>query len=262
MTAIHRAVFVCIAALVALASTASVAAAQDQGASDDETRQKASNDEKEEERDDDDDDGADEQTTTEAQEQARIEAEKKKILLQQLGARGSDGGSVADILADDSQKLSLEEALENSGGVGIKSSSSESEGSESTGISESRQAQTVADVTAEVHEVDVAADGTMEESAARAVLERRLMSVERCVERAVGSGDVEPPMQADMTLEKTVGTVGRVTRVKTTESAFSASVNNCVTSMSKRIRFPRPEDGAVDVTVVYRIEVEEALDRD
>ena len=79
------------------------------------------------------------------------------------------------------------------------------------------------------------------------VVKRRLKAVTSCYERELKKN---PKLAGKVTVQFTIGTVGRVTSAKiTVNSTGSSAVGNCIKQRISMWRFPRPQGG--DVTVAY-----------
>ena len=213
---------------------------------------------------------------------ARANAEKKRALakkvqnnslLKFIGAKGAGGGanSVADALAGGASRSKIDEAFAGATGVATAVAGQDRSrrgagaagdtGGEAVGIGDLKSSRTKKKVStgAKKKEVKIRAKvatkgpsktigtGKLAKSAIASVVKRRIRSVQSCYERELKK---DPNLSGKVTVQFTIGTVGRVTSAKiTVNTTKSRSVGTCITGLIGRWRFPKPEGGAV--TVAY-----------
>lgn len=213
-----------------------------------------------------------------AEERAKAEAERRKrmaekvrksTILNQIGAV-SEGGNLADTLAEGAGETSMKEAFEGSKGVksgvlgaeksGLRTSgSSDAEGSGSAaGIDDlgatsgAKEAEKGVKTGSKKEEtvkakIDIkgggATVGTGKLSASRisSVVRRGASAIQRCFERELKKN---PSAGGKLVLQVTIGRAGRVTSVMA-NTGIGGGFKSCAERAAKRWRFPRPKGGDV-----------------
>jgi TonB family protein len=217
-----------------------------------------------------------------AETKARAAAAKKRelakkvqnnSLLKFIGAKGAGGGSgsVADALAGGAARSKIDEAFNGATGVATAEVGQDRSrrgggaagdaGGEAVGIGDLKSKRTGAKVStgAKKKEVKVKAKvstkgpsstigtGKLAKDAIASVVKRRIRSVQACYERELKKN---PNLAGKVTVQFTIGTVGRVTSAKiTVNTTKSAAVGKCIKQRIGLWRFPKPQGGAV--TVAY-----------
>lgn len=217
-----------------------------------------------------------------AETKARAAAAKKRelakkvqnnSLLKFIGAKGAGGGegSVADALAGGAARGKIDEAFNGATGVAAAEVGQDRSrrgggaagdaGGEAVGIGDLKSKRTGTKVAtgAKKKEVKVKAKvstkgpsstigtGKLAKDAIASVVKRRIRSVQSCYERELKK---DPNLAGKVTVQFTIGTVGRVTSTKiTVNTTKSAAVGNCIKQRIGLWRFPKPQGGAV--TVAY-----------
>jgi TonB family protein len=212
---------------------------------------------------------ADAPAATSAENRARIAQEaaaQAEAML--LGALGSEGGALGDVLAGGAVTGNAADVLAQAAGVGVAKNGSSGElrtrsGGGGSGqqaglgsLRASKGAGKAAKEGASVQERQISGDvgvrgggdigGTGEFDAAlvQAQIKRRLKAIQRCYESELRNN---PTLAGKVTVEFTIQERGNVTNAKATEnSTGSSAVASCVTQTISRFRFnPGPEGGSV-----------------
>lgn len=72
--------------------------------------------------------------------------------------------------------------------------------------------------------------------------------------REVKAGNVEAGHAAELSADLIIGKSGRVTGTKMSSEKLPGAANTWIERGLERVRFPRPNKGEADLSVVYRIE--------
>ncbi len=217
-----------------------------------------------------------------AETKARAAAAKKRelakkvqnnSLLKFIGAKGAGGGAgtVADALAGGAARSKIDEAFNGATGVAAAevgqdrsrrgAGAAGDAGGEAVGIGDLKSKRTGTKVStgAKKKEVKVKAkvstkgpsstigSGKLAKTAIASVVKRRIRAVQACYERELKKNS---SLAGKVTVQFTIGTVGRVTSAKiTVNTTKSAAVGSCIKQRIGLWRFPKPQGGAV--TVAY-----------
>ena len=198
---------------------------------------------------------------------------QNNTLLKFIGAKGvgGTGGSVADALSGGASRSRIDDAFAGASGVAsavvgqdrgrVGGGAAGDAGGEAVSIgdlSSSRTGKTVAS-GAKRTEIKVKAKvtaagpdsaigtGKLDKGEIASVVRRRIKSVQSCYERELKKN---PDLAGKITMQFTIGSVGRVTAIKATvNTTGSPAVANCIQQRISLWRFPKPDGG--DVTVAY-----------
>lgn len=218
-----------------------------------------------------------------ADELARLEAERKrrlaeqvqnKTILGQIGAVSTDGssGGLVDVLSEGAGKTSMDDAFAGSTGIktgvvgaeksGLRSSGSsgaEGVGSAVGGVklgksdSAKKAAKGVGTGTKKAARVKARVNikgptktigGKLDGNSISRVLKRKQSAFQKCYERELKKN---PKAGGKVVVMFVIGSAGRVTSSKATADSVGGGVGQCIANTVKRLRFPRPKGG--DVTV-------------
>ncbi len=219
---------------------------------------------------------ADEQAKLEAERKRRLAAEvKSKTILGQIGAVSADGssGSLVDVLSDGAGKTTMDDAFNGSTGIatGVLGAekdglaTSGSSGAEGTGgtvsggdIGRSEGAKKAAGgvgtggkkvekkikANVNIKGPTTTVGGKLDASQISKKIKLRQGAIRKCYERQLKA---DPKAQGKVVVMFVIGGAGRVTSTKVTANSVGGETGSCVANVIKRIKFSRPTGG--DVTV-------------
>lgn len=212
-----------------------------------------------------------------AEEKARIDAERRARLSEQvrntgilklLGAKADGSGSIADVLGKGDVDRDQEKAFQGVGGLTVATSDASLRGVKSgTGgsgkvasITGLRGAGTIAggDTGAGTTEKRIsgivkseapAVDGELDPSLVSKEVRARLSAIKMCYERALKRN---PNLSGKVKVRWTITAAGTVSAVDIEEDSMGdAEVSSCIKGLVSRWRFPAPSGGSVDVVYPF-----------
>jgi TonB family protein len=212
-----------------------------------------------------------------AEEKARIDAERRARLAEQvrntgilklLGAKADGSGSIADVLGKGDVDRDQEKAFQGVGGLtvatsdaslrGVKTGSGGSGkvadisglrgagaiagGSTGAGLAEKR-------VSGVVRSEAPAVDGSLDPSLVSKEVRARLGAIKACYDRALKRN---PNLSGKVKIRWTITAAGTVAAVEIEEDSMGdAEVSSCIRGLVSRWRFPAPSGGSVDVVYPF-----------
>lgn len=212
-----------------------------------------------------------------AEEKARIDAERRARLAEQvrntgilklLGAKADGSGSIADVLGKGDVDRDQEKAFQGVGGLAVATSDASLRGVKTgTGgsgkvadISGLRGAGTIAGgstgagltekrVTGVVKSEAPAVDGALDPSLVSKEVRTRIGAIKACYERALKRN---PNLSGKVKVRWTITAAGTVSVVEIEEDSLGdAEVSSCIKGLVSRWRFPAPSGGSVDVVYPF-----------
>lgn len=224
---------------------------------------------------------AEEQAARELERQKRLEASvRNKTLLAALGTAGGDGpGVVDDVLKSGAGVESVDKAMSRSGGMtttasdversGLKSGgSADADGAggtasigdigKSRGASRASSAQVTTATkqdTAKRLKINVGMSGeaktvggVLDAEGISRKLKVRSSQFQKCFERQLKK---DPKAGGKVIVQFVIGTAGRVTSASATVDSVGGGVGTCVAGIIEKVRFDRPQGGAVTVNKTF-----------
>ena len=211
-----------------------------------------------------------------AEERARIDAERRARLAEQvrntgilklLGAKSDGSGAIADVLGKGDVDRDQEKAFQGVGGLavatgdaalrgvktgggsgkvanisGLRGAGSIERGSTGAGLTEKR-------VTGVVKSQAPAVDGELDPSLVSKEVRARLGAIKACYERALKRS---PSLSGKIKVRWTITPAGTVSGVEIEEDSMGDSdVSSCIRGLVARWRFPAPSGGSVDVVYPF-----------
>jgi TonB family protein len=212
-----------------------------------------------------------------AEEKARIDAERRARLAEQvrntgilklLGAKADGSGSIADVLGKGDVDRDQEKAFQGVGGLTVATSDASLRGVKTgTGgsgkvadISGLRGAGTIAGgntgagltekrVSGIVKSEAPAVDGELDPSLVSKEVRARLGAIKACYDRALKRN---PSLSGKVKIRWTITAAGTVSAVEIEEDSMGdAEVSSCIRGLVSRWRFPAPSGGSVDVVYPF-----------
>jgi hypothetical protein len=212
-----------------------------------------------------------------AEEKARIDAERRARLAEQvrntgilklLGAKADGSGSIADVLGKGDVDRDQEKAFQGVGGLtvatgdaslrgvksgtggsgkvanisGLRGAGSIAGGSTGAGLTEKR-------VTGIVKSEAPAVDGALDPSLVSKEVRTRIGAIKACYERALKRN---PNLSGKVKVRWTITAAGTVSAVEIEEDNLGDNeVSSCIKGLVSRWRFPAPSGGSVDVVYPF-----------
>jgi hypothetical protein len=188
-------------------------------------------------------------------------------ILKLLGAKGG-GGAIADVLGKGDVDRDQEKAFEGVGGLTVASGNGDLRGVKGAaggsgkvasigglrGGGEIGGASTGAvggekKINAVVKDQPPSVDGELDPSVVSKEVKRRIGAIKACYERALKRN---PTLSGKVVLYWTITEAGTVASVDVEQDTLNDSeVTNCIKSLVKGWRFPRPAGGSVDVSFPF-----------
>jgi TonB family protein len=212
-----------------------------------------------------------------AEEKARIDAERRARLSEQvrntgilklLGAKADGSGSIADVLGKGDVDRDQEKAFQGVGGLTVATSDASLRGVKTgTGgsgkvanISGLRGAGSIAGgdtgagltekrITGIVKSEAPAVDGELDPSLVSKEVRARIGAIKACYDRALKRN---PNLSGKVKIRWTITAAGTVSAVEVEEDSMGdAEVSSCIKGLVSRWRFPAPSGGSVDVVYPF-----------
>jgi hypothetical protein len=212
-----------------------------------------------------------------AEEKARLDAERRARLAEQvkstgllklLGAKADGDGSIADVLGKGDVDRDQEKAFQGVGGVGVASANDQLRGIKSGGSGSGRvatvgglrgggsiagggtgEAAAEKRVTGVVKSEAPAVDGELDPAMVAKEVKSRLRAIQNCYERALKR---TPNLSGKVVIHWTITQAGTVSGVDVEQDTLGdAEVASCIKSLIARWRFPAPSGGSVDVSFPF-----------
>ncbi len=212
-----------------------------------------------------------------AEEKARLDAERRARLAEQvkstgllklLGAKADGDGSIADVLGKGDVDRDQEKAFQGVGGVGVANNNDQLRGIKSGGSGSGRVASvgglrgggsiagggtgaaaTEKKVTGVVKGEAPAVDGELDPAMVAKEVRTRLGAIKACYERALKRN---PNLSGKVVIHWTITQAGTVSGVDVEQDTLGdAEVASCIKSLIARWRFPAPSGGSVEVSFPF-----------
>ena len=212
-----------------------------------------------------------------AEEKARLDAERRARLAEQvkstgllklLGAKADGDGSIADVLGKGDVDRDQEKAFQGVGGVGVANNNDQLRGIKSGGSGSGRVASvgglrgggsiagggtgaaaTEKKVTGVVKSEAPAVDGELDPAMVAKEVRTRLGAIKACYERALKRN---PNLSGKVVIHWTITQAGTVSGVDVEQDTLGdAEVASCIKSLVARWRFPAPSGGSVEVSFPF-----------
>jgi outer membrane biosynthesis protein TonB len=212
-----------------------------------------------------------------AEEKARLDAERRARLAEQvkstgllklLGAKADGEGSIADVLGKGDVDRDQEKAFQGVGGVGVASGNDTLRGIKSGGSGSGRVAEvgglrgggsiagggtgaaaTEKKVSGVVKSEAPAVDGELDPNMVAKEVRTRLGAIKACYERALKRN---PNLSGKVVIHWTITQAGTVSGVDVEQDTLGdAEVASCIKALVARWRFPAPSGGSVDVSFPF-----------
>ena len=212
-----------------------------------------------------------------AEEKARLDAERRARLSEQvkstgllklLGAKADGDGSIADVLGKGDVDRDQEKAFQGVGGVGVANNNDQLRGIKSGGSGSGRVASvgglrgggsiagggtgaaaTEKKVSGVVKGEAPAVDGELDPAMVAKEVRTRLGAIKACYERALKRN---PNLSGKVVIHWTITQAGTVSGVDVEQDTLGdAEVASCIKSLIARWRFPAPSGGSVEVSFPF-----------
>ncbi len=212
-----------------------------------------------------------------AEEKARLDAERRARLADQvkstgllklLGAKADGDGSIADVLGKGDVDRDQEKAFQGVGGVGVANNNDQLRGIKSGGSGSGRVASvgglrgggsiagggtgaaaTEKKVSGVVKSEAPAVDGELDPAMVAKEVRTRLGAIKACYERALKRN---PNLSGKVVIHWTITQAGTVSGVDVeSDTLGDAEVASCIKSLVARWRFPAPSGGSVEVSFPF-----------
>ena len=212
-----------------------------------------------------------------AEEKARLDAERRARLAEQvkstgllklLGAKADGDGSIADVLGKGDVDRDQEKAFQGVGGVGVANNNDQLRGIKSGGSGSGRVASvgglrgggsiagggtgaaaTEKKVSGVVKSEAPAVDGELDPAMVAKEVRTRLGAIKACYERALKRN---PNLSGKVVIHWTITQAGTVSGVDVeSDTLGDAEVASCIKSLVARWRFPAPSGGSVEVSFPF-----------
>jgi outer membrane biosynthesis protein TonB len=219
----------------------------------------------------------DEEKAKLAEEKARLDAERRARLADQvkqtgllklLGAKADGEGSIADVLGKGDVDRDQEKAFQGVGGVGVANNNDQLRGIKSGGSGSGRVASvgglrgggsiagggtgaaaSEKKVTGVVKSEAPAVDGELDPAMVAKEVRTRLGAIKACYERALKRN---PNLSGKVVIHWTITQAGTVSGVDVEQDTLGdAEVASCIKSLVARWRFPAPSGGSVEVSFPF-----------
>jgi hypothetical protein len=219
----------------------------------------------------------DEEKAKLAEEKARLDAERRARLADQvkqtgllklLGAKADGEGSIADVLGKGDVDRDQEKAFQGVGGVGVANNNDQLRGIKSGGSGSGRVASvgglrgggsiagggtgaaaSEKKVTGVVKSEAPAVDGELDPAMVAKEVRTRLGAIKACYERALKRN---PNLSGKVIIHWTITQAGTVSGVDVEQDTLGdAEVASCIKSLIARWRFPAPSGGSVEVSFPF-----------
>jgi outer membrane biosynthesis protein TonB len=212
-----------------------------------------------------------------AEEKARLDAERRARLSEQvkstgllklLGAKADGDGSIADVLGKGDVDRDQEKAFQGVGGVGVANNNDQLRGIKSGGSGSGRVASvgglrgggsiagggtgaaaSEKKVSGVVKSEAPAVDGELDPAMVAKEVRTRLGAIKACYERALKRN---PNLSGKVVIHWTITQAGTVSGVDVeSDTLGDAEVASCIKSLVARWRFPAPSGGSVEVSFPF-----------
>ena len=212
-----------------------------------------------------------------AEEKARLDAERRARLADQvkstgllklLGAKADGDGSIADVLGKGDVDRDQEKAFQGVGGVGVANNNDQLRGIKSGGSGSGRVASvgglrgggsiagggtgaaaSEKKVSGVVKSEAPAVDGELDPAMVAKEVRTRLGAIKACYERALKRN---PNLSGKVVIHWTITQAGTVSGVDVeSDTLGDAEVASCIKSLVARWRFPAPSGGSVEVSFPF-----------
>jgi outer membrane biosynthesis protein TonB len=212
-----------------------------------------------------------------AEEKARLDAERRARLAEQvkstgllklLGAKADGEGSIADVLGKGDVDRDQEKAFQGVGGVGVANNNDQLRGIKSGGSGSGRVASvgglrgggsiagggtgaaaTEKKVSGVVKSEAPAVDGELDPAMVAKEVRTRLGAIKACYERGLKRN---PNLSGKIVIHWTITQAGTVSGVDVEQDTLGdAEVASCIKSLIARWRFPAPSGGSVEVSFPF-----------
>ena len=212
-----------------------------------------------------------------AEEKARLDAERRARLAEQvkstgllklLGAKADGDGSIADVLGKGDVDRDQEKAFQGVGGVGVANNNDQLRGIKSGGSGSGRVASvgglrgggsiagggtgaaaSEKKVSGVVKSEAPAVDGELDPAMVAKEVRTRLGAIKACYERALKRN---PNLSGKVVIHWTITQAGTVSGVDVeSDTLGDAEVASCIKSLVARWRFPAPSGGSVEVSFPF-----------
>ena len=212
-----------------------------------------------------------------AEEKARLDAERRARLSEQvkstgllklLGAKADGDGSIADVLGKGDVDRDQEKAFQGVGGVGVANNNDQLRGIKSGGSGSGRVASvgglrgggsiagggtgaaaSEKKVSGVVKSEAPAVDGELDPAMVAKEVRSRLGAIKACYERALKRN---PNLSGKIVIHWTITQAGTVSGVDVEQDTLGdAEVASCIKSLVARWRFPAPSGGSVEVSFPF-----------
>ena len=212
-----------------------------------------------------------------AEEKARLDAERRARLAEQvkstgllklLGAKADGEGSIADVLGKGDVDRDQEKAFQGVGGVGVANNNDQLRGIKSGGTGSGRVASvgglrgggSIAGggtgaaaaekkVSGVVKSEAPAVDGELDPAMVAKEVRTRLGAIKACYERGLKRN---PNLSGKIVIHWTITQAGTVSGVDVEQDTLGdAEVASCIKSLIARWRFPAPSGGSVEVSFPF-----------
>ena len=219
----------------------------------------------------------DEEKAKAAEEKARLDAERRARLAEQvkstgllklLGAKADGEGSIADVLGKGDVDRDQEKAFQGVGGVGVANNNDQLRGIKSGGSGSGRVASvgglrgggSIAGggtgaaavekkVSGVVKSEAPAVDGELDPAMVAKEVRTRLGAIKACYERGLKRN---PNLSGKIVIHWTITQAGTVSGVDVEQDTLGdAEVASCIKSLIARWRFPAPSGGSVEVSFPF-----------
>jgi hypothetical protein len=219
----------------------------------------------------------DEEKAKLAEEKARLDAERRARLADQvkqtgllklLGAKADGEGSIADVLGKGDVDRDQEKAFQGVGGVGVANNNDQLRGIKSGGSGSGRvasvgglrggagiagggtgSAAAEKKVSGVVKSEAPAVDGELDPAMVAKEVRTRLGAIKACYERALKRN---PNLSGKVIIHWTITQAGTVSGVDVEQDTLGdAEVASCIKSLIARWRFPAPSGGSVEVSFPF-----------
>ncbi len=219
----------------------------------------------------------DEEKAKAAEEKARLDAERRARLAEQvkstgllklLGAKADGEGSIADVLGKGDVDRDQEKAFQGVGGIGVANNNDQLRGIKSGGSGSGRVANvgglrgggSIAGggtgaaavekkVSGVVKSEAPAVDGELDPAMVAKEVRSRLGAIKACYERGLKRN---PNLSGKIVIHWTITQAGTVSGVDVEQDTLGdAEVASCIKSLIARWRFPAPSGGSVEVSFPF-----------
>jgi len=219
----------------------------------------------------------DEEKAKAAEEKARLDAERRARLAEQvkstgllklLGAKADGEGSIADVLGKGDVDRDQEKAFQGVGGIGVANNNDQLRGIKSGGSGSGRVASvgglrgggSIAGggtgaaavekkVSGVVKSEAPAVDGELDPAMVAKEVRSRLGAIKACYERGLKRN---PNLSGKIVIHWTITQAGTVSGVDVEQDTLGdAEVASCIKSLIARWRFPAPSGGSVEVSFPF-----------